>query len=279
LIVFFSCGTPVSAEGLFKSRRIDLGREENRNFSIGVTGTTAGFNYIALVENAKEESISLGELGYWEMVNDPPSFLRNYDLQMTVRNQTKGRFKIEFEYDRNRHDINYRIVEGAIKVRLDSTGYYPVLIIENSDIAAIGMDETLLPKGAKRVLFFDFNSFDADLRSYYGSVKRLASNPDYKHYFYYYEAGNYNGYYFRAYETVTKLDTDKMGLSLENGTLKYYQTVMDNIKSRLGTDFADQIIIVSRFGKKFSDELKKYADEIGMKKNMVITLRSYDEIK
>jgi hypothetical protein len=55
--------------------------------------------------------------------------------------------------------------------------------------------------------------------------------------------------------------------------------VLDNIKSRLGTDFADQVIIVTRFGKKFSEELKKYAGEIGMKKNMVITLRSYDDIK
>ena len=279
LITGWFYGADVRAEGLFKDRRIDLGKENNRIFSIGVTGTTAGYNYIALVENAREESISLGELGYWEIVSDPPSFLRNHDLQMTVKNQSQGKFKIEFEYDRRLHDITYRVTEGAIKVKLDNTGYYPALIIENADLVSQKMDEIMLPKGAKRVLFFDFNSFDADLRNYYGSVKRLTGNPDYTHYFYYYEAGNYNSYYFRTLDAVAKLDTDKMGLSLENGTLKYYQTVLDNIKSRLGTDFADQVIIVTRFGKKFSEELKKYADEIGMKKNMVITLRSYDDIK
>lgn len=278
-IIGWSLGADVWAESLFKDRRINLNREDNRSFSIGVTGTTAGYNYIALVENAREESISLGDLGYWEAVSDPPSFLRNYDLQMIVKNQAQGKFKIEFEYDRLLHDITYRITEGAIKVKLDNAGYYPALIIENAVPESQKMDEIALPKGAKRVLLFDFNSFDADLRNYYGSVKRLTGNPDYTHYFYYYEAGNYNSYYFKTLDAVAKLDTNKMGLSLENGTLKYYQTVLDNIKSRLGTDFADQVIIVSRFGKKFSEELKKYANEIGMKKNMIITLRSYDDIK
>jgi hypothetical protein len=70
-----------------------------------------------------------------------------------------------------------------------------------------------------------------------------------------------------------------MGLSLENGTREYYQKVLDNLKIRLGTDFADQVIIVCRFGKKFSEELKKYAHEIGMSPDMVITLWSYDDIK
>lgn len=56
LIAGWFYGSAVWAEGLFKNRRIDLGREDNRIFSIGVTGTTAGYNYIALVENAREES-------------------------------------------------------------------------------------------------------------------------------------------------------------------------------------------------------------------------------
>jgi len=135
------------------------------------------------------------------------------------------------------------------------------------------------PGGARRFLFFDFNSFDVDLRKYYGSVKVLLNNPDYSPHFYYYEASNYNSYYFKTLPAAEGLDIDKMGLSLEDGTLPYYQKVLDNLKSRLGIDFADQVIIVSRFGQKLSEEIKRYAYEIGMNRKMVITLWSYDDIR
>lgn len=267
------------ADTLFKGRRINLSNDDNRTFKVGVTGTTAGYNFIALIENAKQESISLGDLGYWEMVNDSPSFLRNYDLQLVIKNHYKGKFQIEFEYDRQQQDIRYRVMEGAVRVKLDSSEYYPTLIISHVASAALRPEEDIIPSGSKRFLFYDFNSFDADLRKYYGSVKRLFKNPDFSHHFYYYESGSYNSYYFKIYQDVDKMDTDKMGLSLEDGTLKYYQKVLDNLKSLHGTDFADQAIIISRFGKKYSKELKKYAYEIGMSKHMVVTLWSYEDIQ
>lgn len=282
LILLIACGVlagDVCADSLFKDRQINLSNDKNKTFSVGVTGTTAGYNYIALVENAKQESISLGELGYWERVADPPSFLRNHDLQLIVKNQATGRFKLEFEYDRQRQDISFRIVEGAVEVKLDHNEYYPTLIITSVVPVKPALEADRLPIGAKRFLFFDFNSFDVDLRKYYGSVKVLLNKPDYSPHFYYYEASNYNSYYFKTLQTVEGLDTDKMGLSLEDGTLTYYQKVLDNLKSRLGTDFADQIIIVSRFGKKLSEEIKRYAYEIGMNRKMVITLWSYDDIR
>ena len=267
------------ADTLFKGRRINLSNDDNRTFKVGVTGTTAGYNFIALIENAKQESISLGDLGYWEMVNDSPSFLRNYDLQLVIKNHYKGKFQIEFEYDRQQQDIRYRVMEGAVQVKLDSSEYYPTLIVDHVASAALRPEEDIIPSGSKRFLFYDFNSFDADLRKYYGNVKRLFKNPDFSHRFYYYESGGYNSYYFKIYQDVDKLDTDKMGLSLEDGTLKYYQKVLDNLKSLHGTDFADQAIIISRFGKKYSKELKKYAHEIGMAKHMVVTLWSYEDIQ
>ncbi len=251
--------------------------DDNRIFTVGITGTTAGYNYIALIENAKQESISLGDFGYWELIDDPPSFLRNYDLQLIIKNNFKGRFKIEFEYDKRSQDILYQIKEGAIKVKLDTNEYYPTLIIDS--IASVTpSDDAVIQSGLKRFLFFDFNSFDAHLRKYYGGVQDLLKNPDYSPYFYYYESGNYNSYYFKTYQNVTKLNTDKMGLSQEDGTLQYYQNVLDNLKSRLGTDFADQAIIVSCSGKQYSKQLKKYAQEIGISKNMVITFWSYDDL-
>jgi len=267
------------AESLFKDRRIYLSNDDNHIFKVGVTGTTAGYNFIALIENAKQESISLGELGYWEMVDDPPSSLRNYDLQLVVKNQYKGKFQIEFEYDRRRHDIRYRVLDGAVHVELDSSDYYPTLVIDQLAHVTLKGDEIIIRKGANIFLFYDFNSFDADLRKYYGKVKRLMKNPDFSHHFYYYESGSYDSYYFKTYQNVTKLDTDKMGLSLEDGTLKYYQKVLDHLKTLHGADFADQIIIISRFGKQHSRQLKKYASEIGMSRNMVVTLWSYDDIK
>ena len=70
-----------------------------------------------------------------------------------------------------------------------------------------------------------------------------------------------------------------MGLSLENGSLEYYQKVLDNLKALHGVDFANQLIIVSRFGKKFSNELKQYAYEIGINRDMVVTFYSFDDIE
>jgi len=268
----------VSAQTLFEGRRIHLSNNDKRVFSIGVTGTTAGYNYLALIENAKQQSISLGDLGYWELVPDSPSFLRNHDLQLIVKNNSRGKFQIEFEYDTRKRNIDYRIKKGAIQVKIDGSSYYPTLIIDSVASVSASYDADAMRRGAKRILFFDFNSFDVDLRKYYGSVKRLLNNPDDSHYFYYYESGNYNSYYFKTYESVAKLDTDKMGLSLEDGTLEYYQKVLDNLKSLFGSELAGQVIIVSRFGDKFSTELKNYAYDIGVSRNMV-TFRSYEDIK
>lgn len=279
LLAGWTLAGEIHAETLFKGRRIQLSNDNNRVFKVGLTGTTAGYNFLALIENAKQESISLGELGYWELVADPPSSLRNYDLQLVIKNRYKGKFQIEFTYDRSQQDIRYRILNGPVRAKLDSSEYYPALIIDHIAAVTLSDEEGIIRSGSKRFLFYDFDSFDADLRKYYGSVKRLLKNPDFSHYFYYYEAGNYNSYYFKIYQDIEKLDTDKMGLSLENDTLEYYQRVLDNLKSLHGTDFADQVIIVSRFGKKYSRELKIYAYEIGMSRNMIITLWAYGDIQ
>jgi len=279
LIAGWSLAGDLGAATLFKGRRIFLGNEDNRVFKIGVTGTTAGYNYIALIEGAQQESVPLGDLGYWEKVDDPPSFLRNYDLQLIIKNHSKGKFKVGFEYDKNTKDINYRILEGAIRVKVDTGEYYPTLIIDSIVSKDMLRVEGGVPSGSERFVFFDFNSFDADLRNYYGSVKRILRNPEYSYYFYCYEAGNYDSYYFKTYQDAGKLDTDKMGLSLETGILDYYQKVLDNVKSLHGTDFAKEIVIVSRFGKKYSSELMKYANEIGMNKDMAVTFWSFDDIE
>ena len=99
------------------------------------------------------------------------------------------------------------------------------------------------------------------------------------HFFYYYESGGYNSYYFKTYDDVAKLDTDKMGLSLEDGSLEYYHKILDNLKSLFGTHFTGRIIIVSRFGNKYSKELQQYAYEIGFGKEMEIMFWSYDQIR
>jgi len=275
----FSFVGTIEAESLFKGRNIQLSNDDNHLFRIGIKGTTAGYNFIALIETAKQESISLGDLGYWELVPDPPSFLRNYDLQLFIKNNYKGKFQIEFEYNRTTRDIEYRINEGVIKVSLDKSRYYPLLTVDSVVTARLTDDTSTLDDHSKRFLFFDFNSFDVDLRKYYGKVKSLLNNPDYSPYFYYYESANYNSYYFKTYQNAGQLDTEKMGLSSENATLEYYQRVLDNLKSRMGTDFADQIILVTRFGKKYSKELKKYSKEIGLSRNMVTTFWAYDDIK
>jgi len=279
LIAGVSFAGDVCADTLFSGRRIQLSNDANHSFKIGVTGTTAGYNFIALIENAKQESISLGGLGYWELVNDPPSFLRNYDLQLIVKNRYKGKFQIEFKYDQQQQNIRYRIMEGPIQVKLDNSEYYPALIIDHIAAIPVSDEKGMIRSGSKRFIFYDFNSFDADLRRYYGSVKRLLKNPDFSHNFYCYESGNYNSYYFKTYKNSSELDSDKMGLSLESGALEYYQKVLDSLKSLHGTDFADQVVIISRFGKKYSNELKKYALEIGMSKDMVVSLWSYDDIQ
>ncbi len=275
----WSLAGTIEAGSLFKGRNIQLSNDDNHLFRIGITGTTAGYNFIALIKTAKQEPISLGDLGYWEKVPDPPSFLRNYDLQLFIKNNYNGKFQIEFEYDSIKRDIEYRITEGAIKVNMDSSKYYPMLTIDSVITARPESDTLVKDDDSKRFLFFDFNSFDVDLRKYYGKVKILLKNPDYSPYFYYYESANYNSYYFKTYQSVGQLDTEKMGLSSEDATLEYYQKILDNLKSRMGTDFADQIIIVTRFGKKHSKQLKKYSKEIGLSKHMVTTFWAYDEIK
>jgi len=278
-LIYLTSAADLSAETLFSGRRIYLNNDRYSVFRIGVTGTTAGYNYLALIEGAKQESVALGELGYWELVADPPSSLRNYDLQITVENNYDGNFQIEFTYNKDRQNIDYRIKEGTIQVKLDDSTYYPTLIIEGVTSVAQMLEEGILGSGSNSLLFFDFNSFDVDLRKHYGSIKKLLDSSDSNHYFYYYEAGDYNSYYFKTYRDVAELDTDKMGLSLEDGSLGYYQKILDNLKSHFGTKFADRLIIVSRFGDQFSKELKEYAYEIGLGKDMEITFWSYDQIK
>ena len=239
-------------------------------------GTTAGHNYIALIEEARQESISLGALGYWELVPDPPSFLRNHDVQLVVRNRSPDRFKLGFAYDATSRNLRCSILEGAVRLSVKNDEYYPVLIVRGLSPAAPEDKDDQAPR---RYLFFDFNSFDADLRIYYGSVKRLLTSSPFSLRFYCYEAANYNAYYFKIYDTVEALDTHKMGLSLENDTLSYYQKILDNLKSQQGTDFADQIVIVSRFGKKYIRQLQRYARDIGWPPETEVLFRSYEDIK
>ena len=263
---------------LFENRRIHLSNHDMRIFSIGITGTTAGYNYIALVEKAKQEFISLGDLGYWEMVSDPPSYLRNNDLQLVIENRSSGRFRIELKHDEKSQTINYRVIEGNIRITINDKAYYTIMIIEGAASMGNNPDAEVGRAAGKRYLFFDFNSFDTDLRRYYGRVMRLLKNKDYTSYFYCYEAGNYDSYYFKAYRHLAKLNTDKMGLSPEDGSLAYYQKVLDNIKSRFGTSLAGQILLVSRFGNRHANELKAYAIEIGMSKETAVAFLSYDDL-
>ena len=278
-ILFLTSAADINADPLFTGRQLYLNNDKNSVFRIGITGTTAGYNYLALIENAKEESISLGDLGYWELVADPPSFLRNYDLQFIVKNNFKGNFQLEFTYNKQGQNIEYRIKEGSIEVKLDNTTYYPTLIIDGLTSVVQMLEEGGIGSGLNNFLFFDFNSLDVDLRKHYGNIKSLLKKSDANPYFYYYESGDYNSYYFKTYQDVTELDTDKMGLSLEDGSLEYYQKILDNLKSRFGTKFADRVIIISRFGNKFSKELTKYAYEIGLGNDIEVTFWSYDQIQ
>lgn len=278
IAVCFLSGSAV-AQSLFKGRRIYLNMPEKKSFRVGITGTTAGYNFIALIEDTQQETISLGALGFWEMVPDPPAYLRNYDLQFVIENHARGNFEIEFEYDEKLQDIRYRVKSGAVLLKLDASEYYPVLIVDSTESIVEKAAVDPAAKEVKRMILFDFNSFDVDLREYYGRIKQMLKNPALSHNFYYYESAGYNNYYFKIYSEVEKLDIEKMGLSTENGRIGYYQRVLENLKSRLGTDFVDQAIIVTRFGKKFSFELKKYASEIGLSRNMEITFWSYGEIE
>jgi len=65
-LIYLTSAADLSAETLFRGRQIYLNNDRYSVFRIGVTGTTAGYNYLALIEGAKQESIALGELGYWE---------------------------------------------------------------------------------------------------------------------------------------------------------------------------------------------------------------------
>ena len=278
-IVCLAVGS-ANAASLFKGREIYLSNAANNVVRIGVTGTTSGHNFIALMENARQESISLGKLGYWEKVSDPPSYLRNYDLQVTVKNQSAEQFQLELTYNKATKDIHYRVLEGPVAVKLDRSGYYPALVIVSSAPAAAAV--AAAPKAQQpqeQLLFFDFNSFDSDLRRHYGKVKRALGNPAFVAYFYYYESTGYKKYYFRTYRDTAKLDTEKMGLSLEDGTLAYYQRVLDNLKSLHGSDLSGKIILVTRYGKKFAPALKKYARDIGVGRNGGVEIWSYDDVR
>jgi len=280
LAVSWFCSTAVFAAGLFEGREIYLSNPANKAIRMGVTGTTSGHNFIALLANTRQESISLGELGYWEKVPDPPSFLRNFDLQLNVKNQSAGNFRLELAYDPAGKDILLKVLEGQVKVSLDKSHYYPTLVIEDTaPVVTAAPVKTPSPAALNRVLFFDFNSFDADLRKHYGKVKKLLNNARFKTYFYYYESTDYNTYYFRTYQDTARLDTEKMGLSLENGTLVYYQKVLDNLKSLHGNDIAGEIILVTRYGKKYSRALKKYARDIGVSDGTSVVIWSYEDVQ
>lgn len=281
LIIFITLiiRIPAGAGTLFKDRKIYLNNEKYSLFRIGVTGTTAGYNYIALIKNAREESVSLGEIGYWEQVDDPPSYLRNHDLQMIIENNHQGNFQIEFRYNKEAKDLEYEKTEGNIKISLDRSGYYPRLVIESIASVSQLIEEGIIGKDTKSMIFFDFNSFDVDLRKYYGSIKNLIRKTGSNHFFYYYESGDYNSYYFRIFKSVGELDTDKMGLSLENETLSYYQKIIDNLKSLHGSDFTEKLIIISRSGNKFEKELRAYSKEIGIGEGTEVFFWSYDQLK
>jgi len=279
LFILISVSDSSNAENLFKDREIFLNNEKYNVFRIGITGTTAGYNYIALIEKAREESISLGEIGYWELVEDSPSYLRNHDLQMIVENNHQGNFQIEFKYNKKAKNLEYIKKEGNIKISLDRNGYYPKLVIDSVTSVSQMIEDGIIGKDSKSLILFDFNSFDVDLRKYYGNVKDLLKKTDSNYYFYYYESGDYNSYYFKTFSNTGQLDTDKMGLSLENSTLGYYQKILDNLKSLYGTDFAERVIIISRFGDKFDEELKEYSKEIGIGENTEVFFWSYDQIK
>lgn len=266
------------ADALFRGRQINLGNESLRTFSLGVTGTTAGHNYFALRENARQEAISLGELGFWELVPDPPSYLRNYDLQMMIEKKYTGRFLIEFEYRDDQKDILFHVKQGDISVKVYEDGYYPRLVIEDKSSASDIIRRSAGEGERGNLVFFDFNSLDVDLRRYYGKIKEQLEDQSYVHYFYYYESGNHNSYYFKIYSNVNEMDTDKMGLSSENGNLKYYQEVLDNIRSHLGNGFTGKITVITRFGRRFSYQLKEYASEIGASADVDVTFLSYDDI-
>ncbi len=273
------CATGALATSLFEGREIYLSDPARKVIRIGVTGSTSGHNFLALLKNAKQESISLGKLGYWEKVPDPPSFLRNYDLQLTVKNNSAGTFQVELAYDPAAKDIQFRVIEGDVKVNLDRSDYYPTLVIDAAaPVKVAAAVSAPPPETRKRSLFFDFNSFDADLRKHYGQVKRLMGDPDFTAYFYYYESAEYDQYFFRTYRDTARLDTEKMGLSLEDGTLAYYQKVLESLKALHGDDLSGEIILVTRFGKKYARALNKFAHDIGIGDKATVLIWSYDDV-
>jgi len=274
------CASGAMAASLFEGREIYLSDPAHKVVRIGVTGSTSGHNFLALLKNAKQESISLGKLGYWEKVPDPPSFLRNYDLQLTVKNNSDGTFQVELAYNPAAKDIQFRVIEGGVKVKLDRSDYYPTLVIDDAvPVKVAAAVSAPPPKKSKRSLFFDFNSFDADLRKHYGQVKRLMSDPDFTAYFYYYESAEYDQYFFRTYRDTARLDTEKMGLSLEDGTLVYYQKVLENLKALHGDDLSGEIILVTRYGKKFAHALNKFAHDIGIGDKATVLIWSYEDVR
>ncbi len=266
------------ADTLFAGRDIFLTREANKVLTVGLTGSTSGAHFIALNENASQESISLGQLGYWERVPDPPSFLRNTDLQLVVQNQAKDHFLIELTYQPETRDIAYRLLKGSVHIELDTSAYYPVLVVTGVRPEASAPETAAVSDDAGRMLFFDFNSFDTDLRVNYGKVKRVLSDPSYDVHFYYYEASGYSDYHFRIFSDTSQLDTEKMGLSLEDGSLAYYQKVLDNLKAAYGDKLSGHLILVTRFGKPHAAALKRYARDIGLGTHLDLSVWSYDDV-
>ena len=273
------CVGSASAAGLFEGREIYLSDPARKVVRIGITGSTAGHNFLPLMKNARQESISLGKLSYWEKVSDPPSFLRNYDLQLTVKNNAADTFEIELAYSADRKDILFRVLAGNIKARVDRSAYYPTLVIDGIAVAKAPPPATPPPAPLRRTVFFDFNSFDSDLRKHYGQVKRLMDDAAVTTYFYYYESAEYDPYYFRTYRDTAKLDTEKMGLSLEDGTLAYYQKVLENLKALHGNAITGEIILVTRYGKKFAPALKQYARDLEIGKDTTVQIWSYADVQ
>jgi hypothetical protein len=276
---------PVAAAGnaepeglLFKDREIHLELPLNAQVTFGVTGTTAGRRFIALATEARQQPIDLSALGYWEKVADPPSSLRNHDLQVMVHNRFNGRFKIELAYDPGHRQIRYRVVGGDVLVQVDGGSYVPLLtVVPKAEHGAVS--PATQPTSGRRLVFFDFNSFDGDLKQYYGKIKRLMQNRTVAPYFFCYEAAGYDSYFFRIYSDPGRLDTAKMGLSLENGSLGYYQKALENLKAHKGEALSGRITLVSRFGHDHAIALNQFARDIGIAVDGDIRFRSYSELE
>jgi hypothetical protein len=264
---------------LFQGREIHLQQPRNQQVTFGRTGSTAGRAFIPLAGDAGRQALDLGKLGYWEKVADPPSFLRNTDLQVMVHDRTDTRFRIELAYDGKRRHIRFRVLEGAVAVRLDDSDTIPLLTIVPTGGRAATPAASLTPPSGSRIVIFDFNSFDGDLKPFYGRIKRLMQDSAAATFFYCYEADGYDPYFFKVYRDPGKLDTAKMGLSLEDGSLAYYQKVLENLKARQGDQLNGRLTLVSRFGGTHAVALNRFARDIGIAADGDIRFQSYSELE